>query len=112
MLWLALIVIGGFAVYVMRPDERTRLVDTADRMLVVAWEAFRRRRGKHDSFRDALDARTRAPFLTAAVVLLNLAIFGLMLAAPGRISDPDTLVRWGGSVGPVTTNGEWWRLLT
>ena len=28
------------------------------------------------------------------------------------VSDPETLVAWGASVGPRTTHGEWWRLLT
>jgi membrane associated rhomboid family serine protease len=29
----------------------------------------------------------------------------------GSVSDPRTLVEWGSSIGPRTTNGEWWRLL-
>jgi rhomboid protease GluP len=52
------------------------------------------------------------PWVSAVILLLNAAIFALMLAGEGRLSDPDTLIRWGGSVGPLTTNGEWWRLVT
>jgi rhomboid protease GluP len=112
MFWLALIVIAGYVGYVMRPEERTRVIAIARRIAEAAWDEYCRRRSRPDAFRDALDARTRAPFLTAAVVLLNLLIFALMLVGDGRMSDADTLLRWGASAGPVTTNGEWWRLLT
>jgi rhomboid protease GluP len=112
MFWLALIVIAGYVGYVMRPEERTRVIATARRIVEAAWDEYCRRRSRPDAFRDALNARTRAPFLTAAVVLLNLLIFSLMLVGDGRMSDADTLLRWGASAGPVTTNGEWWRLLT
>jgi rhomboid protease GluP len=35
-----------------------------------------------------------------------------MLFGAGALGDPQTLVGWGGSLGPRTTNGEWWRLVT
>jgi membrane associated rhomboid family serine protease len=112
MFWLALIVIAGYVAYVMRPEERTRVIAIARRIVEAAWDEYCRRRNPPDAFRDALTARTRAPFLTAGVVLLNLLIFALMLVGDGRMGDPDTLVHWGASAGPVTTNGQWWRLLT
>src|SRR6266849_420952 len=112
MFWLALIVIAGYVTYVMRPEERRRVIATARRIAGAAWDEYCRRRSRPDAFRDALNARTRAPFLTAVVVLLNLLIFGLMLIGNGRMSDAATLVGWGASAGPLTTNGQWWRLLT
>ena len=112
MFWLALLVVGGFAVYAMHPEERARVAGGALRILGDAWGAFRTQRGVSDPFCDALDGRTRAPFLTWTVVFLNLAIFVLMLAGPGRLGDPATLVNWGGSIAPLTTNAQWWRLLT
>jgi membrane associated rhomboid family serine protease len=36
---------------------------------------------------------------------------GLVFSA-GSVSDPATLQRWGASVGPETTHGEWWRLVS
>jgi rhomboid protease GluP len=35
-----------------------------------------------------------------------------MVMGPATTGDPDTLLSWGASVGPETSNGEWWRLLT
>jgi len=112
MFWFALIVVGAYTLYVMRPAERTKLVDAADRALVVIWEKAQRWHVERDAFRDAVEARTRWPFVTAVIVVLNLTVFVLMLGSAGRMSDADTLVRWGASAGPQTTDGQWWRLLT
>ena len=35
-----------------------------------------------------------------------------MLFGTGAAGTPDHLIAWGGSFGPRTTNGEWWRLVT
>ena len=34
-----------------------------------------------------------------------------MVFADGALSDPATQLAWGGNLGTITTNGEWWRLL-
>lgn len=109
MFWLAVIVIGGYAVYVMRPDERRRVLVKADELLATALHALRQRQHEPDAFREALRARTRRPVATIAIVALNIAMFALVRMSG---SDADALARWGGSVGPLTTNGEWWRLVT
>ncbi len=46
------------------------------------------------------------------LVALNLGVFIGMIFGAGAIADPATLVAWGGNVGPRTSNGEWWRLVT
>ena len=112
MFWLVLVVIGGFGVYVMTPQQRALALAKAERFAVGARDAYRNRRPEPDAFREALAARTPRPFVTAAVVLLNAALFALMLFGPGSFSDPATLLGWGGSVAPLTTNGQWWRLVT
>jgi rhomboid protease GluP len=112
MLWLVIVVIGGVGVYVMTPEQRARALATAIRLAAGARDAYRNRRPEPDAFRDALAARTRRPFVAAAVLLLNAALFALMLAGPGSLGDPATLVGWGGSVAPLTTNAQWWRLVS
>ena len=112
MFLLALLVIGGFLVYVMKPEERVKLLQSALAIArQIAEEAVRRWR-EPDPFHDALRARTPWPIVTAALVALNAGIFIGMIFGAGAIADPATLVAWGGNVGPRTSNGEWWRLVT
>jgi membrane associated rhomboid family serine protease len=50
--------------------------------------------------------------VTYALVAANVAVFVMMVADPGALDDPATLVAWGGNFGPRTTDGERWRVLT
>ncbi len=65
-----------------------------------------------ETFVQELRARTNVAVVTPAILALNVAIFIGMCFGTGALSDPATLIAWGGSVGPRTTNGEWWRLVT
>ena len=64
------------------------------------------------TFAEELRARTTVAVVTPAILALNAAVFICMCFGTGALSDPATLLSWGGSVGPRTTNGEWWRLVT
>jgi membrane associated rhomboid family serine protease len=112
MLLLCLIVIGGFAVYVMTPAERVRLVNKALPALQLAKNTAVQIHTARDPFFDTLRERTPWPVVTPAILLVNVVVFVRMLGAEGSLSDPETLLAWGGSFGPRTTNGEWWRLVT
>ena len=107
-----LIVLGAFALYVMTADERAQLVRTLLAATRRGKDAAVRNRRQPDPWGDVLRARTRWVFVTPALVALNVTIFVRMLFGPGALSDPETLVNWGGNFGLRTTNGEWWRLVT
>ena len=105
-------VVGVIAYRGMTPEERTRHVRSALHVLQRLWLAITLRHRELDSFHDALAARTRLAPVTPILIAANLTIFVVMLFSSGSFSDPNTLVAWGGNLGPRTANGEWWRLIT
>jgi membrane associated rhomboid family serine protease len=106
------LIVLGVAAYVMSGEERKRLIQAALVSVRGAIKEAARRRPELEPFRDALRARTSWVIITPALVALNAMMFVLMLFGTGALSDPVTLVGWGGNYGPRTTNGEWWRLVT
>jgi rhomboid protease GluP len=68
---------------------------------------------KDQKFQEAL-VLTPDPILTIGLILINAAVFVLMAIAGVGIMDPsiDGLLRWGADYGPLTTHGQWWRLIT
>jgi membrane associated rhomboid family serine protease len=109
---IVLAVLAAFGYRVTSAEERKRYLamamDFLRRLKVAATEPG----PEHDLFRDALRARTPRVLMTPAIVLITTTVFGGLLFGATAISDPDTLVAWGASVGTRTTNGEWWRLVT
>jgi rhomboid protease GluP len=57
---------------------------------------------------------TPRTLVTPAIVGINAVIFLLMTLDCGSLFSPrgDTLVSWGANFGPLTLDGQWWRLLT
>ncbi len=109
MILVVLSVLGGYALYSMKPEERIQL---KERLIVAATRArseAERRRAEPEPFRDALRERTPWPAVMPALVALNVVLFVLSASAG---SEPEALVSWGASFGPRTSNGEWWRLLS
>jgi membrane associated rhomboid family serine protease len=108
----SLLIVAGLGYYLMTPAERARLARGAWAAGLRLRDAAMRRSPESAPLRDALRARTRRPVVTPAILVVNAAVFGLMLVGPGGLGDPDTLVGWGANVASRTTNGEWWRVVT
>ncbi len=68
---------------------------------------------RHESFRMAL-AAAPAPVVTYAVIVINVVIFlAMIFTAPSFAGiGNQEMLRWGADFGPLTLNGEWWRLIT
>jgi membrane associated rhomboid family serine protease len=109
MILLVILVLGGYALYSMTPEERIRLKDRLVEAAGRARKEAARRQAEPEPFRDALRERTPWPLVMPALLAVNVLVF-LMMGWGG--GDHETLVSWGASFGPRTTNGEWWRLVS
>lgn len=109
MTFLVLLVIGGYAVYVMSPEERLKLAKPLQGVLRQGAALAEERHHRPEPFRDALRARTPWAVVTGACIALAVLAY-LCMTIGGGAGDPQTLIGWGGSFGPLTTQGEWWRL--
>jgi membrane associated rhomboid family serine protease len=110
MILFAVLVLAGYAVYVMSPQERERLLQAGQKYVQHARTAAIEARERPDPFRDALQARTSLVLVMPGIIALNVCVFLGMLFGSGALNDPATLVGWGANFGPRTTNGEWSRL--
>jgi len=65
-------------------------------------------------FRQQLWKNTPRVYMTKTIVMINVAIFILMVLSGAGLMSPnvDTLIRWGANDGPETLAGQWWRLFT
>jgi membrane associated rhomboid family serine protease len=109
---LAVLMLGGGLYYFTTPEEKARFVGRARRALRQFRDTSEYVQPDRGPFGEALRARTPLAIVTPALVAIYAAIFVGMLFGAGALSDPNTLIGWGGNFGPRTTNGEWWRLVT
>ena len=109
---LVLLVIGGYAIYVLKPEERLRLVRSAQGAGLSGLKTALDGHHTPEPFRDALRARTPWAYVTGAIVFINFTLFIFMSAGRGASGETDALLGWGANFAPLTTNGEWWRLAT
>ena len=107
-----LAVLGTVAYRLTTAAQRKRLLEYTFDVARELLAAATRRLPEADAFHDRLRARTPHLVVTPAFVAINVAVAACMLLAATPFSDPATLLGWGASVGPLTTNGQWWRLVT
>jgi rhomboid protease GluP len=96
----------------MSSEERLRFGRTILEGLLFIKDAIAKPPSGGEAFYAALKVRTRWALVTPAVVGAFIVVFLLRVLGGGGLGDPTMLIEWGGSVGPRTTNGEWWRLGT
>src|SRR5215210_138426 len=113
MAWIVVLLVLGFVgLRAMAEEERAKLFRTARAVLQEVKDAAAVSRSQCAEYRAALKARTAWPVVTVAIAALHVAVFAFMVFRPGSLADPQTLVAWGANHGPLTTNGQWWRLVT
>jgi len=75
---------------------------------------FERAHHEKLSFDRSMEQLGTQPIATWALVAANVAWF-LFVASQGGgwfASEPQVIVHWGSNFGPLTLNGQWWRLFT
>jgi rhomboid protease GluP len=109
---LIVLLVFGFVTYrVTTETERVKFVAQV-RALLYEWAAAAVKWFEGQApFFEALRARTRFAPVTPGLVIVNTVMFVTVIVS--RFFDgQETLVEWGASIGPRTSNGEWWRLVT
>jgi rhomboid protease GluP len=59
-------------------------------------------------------ATTARPLITPILIAINVAVFAAMLASGFSFTNPtaESFLSWGADFGPLTTHGQWWRIVT
>jgi rhomboid protease GluP len=109
---IPILVVIGALYYFTNADEKARFYRAVARGVRQAIDVGVRLRGQPGPFDEALRERAGRVVATPALAALNAGLFVCLLFGSGALSAPETLVGWGASFGPRTTNGEWWRLVT
>lgn len=94
------------------PTERESYVRTARTFLHDAARTIDRWMQDMEPYRATLRERTPHAPVTPAIAAVAVGIAIAMFVRPGPFDGADAVVSWGGSLGPRTSNGEWWRLAT
>ena len=108
---LSVLLLAAVVIYLVPRDERTRLLRAGIALLRDVKVAATRPHAVSDRFHAELRKRQPHAVVTVAIIALNVVIFICAAMSSGRLADAQTLIAWGASVGPRTTNGEWWRLI-
>lgn len=84
----------------------------AEQLPRVQTPGFARQLAEAEAFTQALTQFPGRGLVTPALVAANLIVFGLTVGAGAGLLEPhgEVLVRWGSNYGPLTLQGEWWRL--
>src|SRR5882757_7556126 len=102
---LLLAVLGTVAYRLTTAVQRKQYLEFVFDVVRELAAAATQRRPESDAFRDLLQARTRYLVVTPTFAAINVAVAACMVFDATPFDDPATLLAWGASVGPLTTNG-------
>lgn len=74
---------------------------------------FEKRWREARDFHERLNALGRHQWVTPVLVLVNLLVFlATLIGSKAFEPDAQLVFEWGANFGPLTTSGQWWRILT
>ena len=113
---LFIAVVLGLFIRKLTPEERIQLVHKSLELtqsgIVAARQFATSTPTGCDDFYAALRERTRWTLVTPALLIAYVTLYFFMFVRGSGLEGEQLLLQWGGSIGPRTTNGEWWRLVT
>jgi membrane associated rhomboid family serine protease len=97
-----------------QPGSSAQCKPLVDKLPRVETAGFMNRWSALREFNQRLDSVSGRPWITPLIVILNAVLYVAMAVAtkkPGGFNLQE-LLNWGANFGPLTVNGQWWRLLT
>jgi membrane associated rhomboid family serine protease len=97
-----------------QPESSAQCKSLVDKLPRLETAGFMSRWSALREFNQRLDSVSGRPWITPLIVILNVALYLAMAVAtkkPGGFNLQE-LLNWGANFGPLTVNGQWWRLFT
>jgi membrane associated rhomboid family serine protease len=97
-----------------QPDSAEGARQLIEELPRVETKGFQARWSAVREFNERLISVSGRPWITPVIVALNIVVFVAMTVASkkiGQFTIPE-LLSWGANFGPLTVNGQWWRLFT
>jgi membrane associated rhomboid family serine protease len=97
-----------------QPESSAQCKPLVDKLPGLETAGFLSRWSMLREFNQVLDSVSGRPWITPIIVILNVALYLAMAIAtkkPGAFNLQE-LLAWGANFGPLTVNGQWWRLFT
>jgi membrane associated rhomboid family serine protease/TPR repeat protein len=98
----------------LRTDNAPAAQEIASALPTTRTDEFERAHNEKLSFDRSMEQLGTQSVVTAALVAANIVWF-LFVASQGGgsvVPRPGVIIHWGSNYGPLTLNGEWWRLFT
>lgn len=98
----------------LRTDDAQSAQAIASALPTSRTDEFERAYNERLSFDRSMEQLGTQSIVTAALVAVNIGwfVFVAMQGGGWVVPNPGVIIHWGSNYGPLTLNGEWWRLFT